>query len=232
MSGERTLLAGATTHERTVAAAADPVLLLTGFGPFAGVAHNPTAVAVAALNGTVLPDGTRIVGVELPVAFRTAGAALRRAMAAAAPAAVLAAGTAAEAQALRVETTARNTAHARVPDNEGRAPQNAPLDPTRETGEAFTADPGAAAAVLNALVAAGLPAALSNDAGTFVCNALYYALLDRASRDARPPPALFLHVPATDNRDPAGAVWTDARITAAVRTAAAALAACARAARS
>jgi len=51
--------------------------------------------------------------------------------------------------------------------------------------------------MVQAMKEAGVPASLSNTAGTFVCNDLMYGLLDHLARTGRNIPAGFIHIPAT-----------------------------------
>jgi pyroglutamyl-peptidase len=60
----------------------------------------------------------------------------------------------------------------------------------------FYSTPVALEALMNHLLAAGLPARLSDDAGSYVCNHTYYAALHAIAAEGLPTRCLFLHVPA------------------------------------
>lgn len=164
--------------------------LVTGFEPFGGESVNPTAATLDLLPERV--GGLRIARRILPVSFERASAALAAAIEDSAPDVVLATGEAGGRAALSLERVAINLADARIPDNDGDQPIDCPVVPDGPAAY-FATIPLRPA--LAALVAAGLPAALSDSAGTFVCNHLFYRLMHLAA--ARRPllRAGFLHVP-------------------------------------
>lgn len=166
-----------------------PTVLLTGFAPFGGEAVNPSWDAVARLDGAVL-DGHRIVARRLPVEFGTALAALRDALDQTSPVLVLCVGQAGGRAQLSLERVAINVDDARIPDNAGAAPIDTPI----------VADGPAAyfatlpiKAMLAALREAGIPAEISQTAGTYVCNHVFYGLM-HALRET-PVRGGFLHIP-------------------------------------
>jgi pyroglutamyl-peptidase len=167
----------------------DPIILLTGFAPFGGEAVNPSWDAVARLDGEIL-DGHRIVARCLPVEFGAALDALHAAMQETSPDLVLSVGQAGGRAQLSLERIAINVDDARIPDNAGAAPIDAPI----------VADGPAAyfatlpiKAMLAALREAGIPVEVSQTAGTYVCNHVFYGLM-HALRDT-PVRGGFLHIP-------------------------------------
>lgn len=165
-------------------------LLITGFEPFGGEPVNPSWEAVKAM---AAPAGAELCRLCLPVCFHAAGERLTEALESEKPDAVLCVGQAAGRAAVTPERFAVNLRDARIPDNAGAKPQD----------EAICADgPAAYGSTLPlrkleaALLKAGLPAELSNSAGTFVCNELFYVLMHYVNQMARPIPAGFVHVPA------------------------------------
>jgi pyroglutamyl-peptidase len=128
----------------------------------------------------------------LPVVYGLALPALREAIDAAKPAIVLCTGLAGGRAELSLERVTVNIDDARIPDNDG----NQPIDrPVVAGGPAayFATLPIKAAIV--ALREAGLPAAVSNSAGTFVCNHVFYGLMHEAASARFRFRGGFLHVP-------------------------------------
>ena len=161
-------------------------LIVTGFEPFGGAAVNASWEAVR-----------RLEGVEkhlLPVSFSRAGAEIR-ALVATGPDAVLCVGEAGGRSAISVERVALNLMDARIPDNDGAQPVDAPISPGGPAACLATLPTRAIAA---RLTAAGIPAELSYTAGTYVCNSAFYALMDAVAQSGRAIPAGFIHVPAKD----------------------------------
>ena len=81
-----------------------------------------------------------------------------------------------------------------IRDNAGNQPRDLPIRPG---GPAAYFSTLPVREMTEAMRAAGVPASLSNTAGTFVCNHLMYGLLDHLSRTGRNIPAGFIHLPAT-----------------------------------
>lgn len=169
-------------------------VLLSGFEPFGGAAHNPSQAVVQALDGLGLPGGEVIEGVVLPVAFEAAPARLAQAIEHARPRLVLALGLAADRQQISLERVALNLCDASIADNAGARPVDCPV---LEGGPPALFATLPLRAMLAALHEAGLPAQLSLSAGSFVCNALLYRLL-YALAETRVP-AGFMHLPPTEH---------------------------------
>ena len=167
-------------------------LLITGFAPFGGDRVNPSWQAVSALPETV--GGWELVKRELPVTFRGAPKALFEAMDETEPDAVLMIGLAGSRGAVTPERQGFNEIVARIPDNESCQPQNEPVIPG---GPEVLYSTLPVEDMTEAILAAGVPARLSESAGRFVCNTLLYAALYRLEQSDDPVPAAFIHVPAT-----------------------------------
>lgn len=170
-----------------------PTVLLTGFDPFAGATRNPSREAVQALHGRVLA-GHRVQALELPTVFGAAWDILQTALAAHRPALVVCVGQAGGRSGFHIERVAINVDDATLPDNAGQQPHNRPVLPGAPTAY-FSSLP--LHAVVEGLRAQGLPAEVSNSAGTFVCNHVFYRLMHALATQ----PALqgtrggFVHVP-------------------------------------
>ncbi len=167
------------------------MILLTGFEPFGGEATNPSWTAARLAADFLAAAGYEAVAVELPCAFDEAPIALAAAVEQFQPQLVLCAGQAGGRANISLERLAVNIADARIPDNQGFQPVDRPV---RGQGPAayFTTLPIKAA--LKSLTEAGIPAEVSQTAGTYVCNTVFYALMDLlASRDGIT--GGFVHVP-------------------------------------
>lgn len=165
-------------------------MLLTGFAPFGGEAVNPSWQAVHALDGSVI-EGHRVTAVELPTEFDTSLPTLWHALRRTEPRVVIAVGLAGGREGISLERVAINLIDARIPDNVGAQPVDLPV---LRSGQAAFFSTLPVKASLAALRQAGIPAHLSQTAGTYVCNQVFYAQMHalRRRRNAR---AGFVHVP-------------------------------------
>ena len=169
--------------------------LVTGFEPFGGESVNPALEAVLRLPPRLgaLDIATRPV----PSVFGRALAALEDALATTRPDIVLCVGQAGGRTELSLELVAINVDDARIPDNDGQQPIDRPV--VAGGPAAYFATLPIKAAV-RALRDAGLPAAVSNTAGTFVCNHVFYGLMHLAASRQLPLRGGFLHVPYLPNQ--------------------------------
>ena len=165
-------------------------LLLTAFEPFGGEAMNPALEAMGRMPDRV--GEIDIVKLALPVTFAGCLAPVARAVAREAPDAVLCLGQAGGRTAMTPERIAINLDDARIPDNAGDMPQDRPVEPEGPAAYFATLPVKAMAAAVRAV---GVEAAVSNTAGTFVCNHLMYALLHFLAREGPRVRAGFMHVP-------------------------------------
>ena len=165
-------------------------ILLTGFEPFDGESINPSWQLAQALAGEVIA-GHRIVAVRLPCVFGVSLELLRDAMAKYQPQLVLALGQGSNRSRLSLERIAINIDDARIPDNAGAQPTDVPIV---ENGAAAFFSSLPIKTMLTALHDAGIPAEISQSAGTFVCNHVFYGLMHALAEqpDVR---GGFLHVP-------------------------------------
>ncbi|MBM3524487.1 MAG: hypothetical protein FJX57_16175 [Alphaproteobacteria bacterium] len=165
-----------------------PVVLVTGFEPFGGFDRNPSALVAQALDGITI-GGAKVVGRVLPVDLKAIDAAIAATLKAVSPAAVIALGLAGSEPVIRLERVALNVADFSMPDNAGNRSRNAPID-SRGPDARLSRLP--LEAILEALLAAGIPARLSETAGLYLCNAAMYRLLGRLSAGV---PGGFIHLP-------------------------------------
>lgn len=166
-------------------------VLITAFEPFGGENVNAVGALLDALPDTL--EGVALVREVLPVTFLGAAARLRELLDVQRPDAVLCLGQAAGRASLSLERVAINMAHSGA-DNAGDAPCHRRLVEDAPDGY-FARLP--LDAILEASRAAGVPMALSNTAGTYVCNCAMFTLLDAMARGASPRLGGFIHVPST-----------------------------------
>ena len=165
-------------------------LLLTAFDPFGGASVNPALEAVRLVGDRVA--GAEIIKLEVPTVFGKSIATVAAAMEAVKPDVVLCIGQAGGRYDLTPERVAINLDDARIPDNEG----NQPLDQLIfEDGAPAYFSNLPIKAMAAKIREAGLPASVSNTAGTFVCNHLMYGVLYRIAKAHPGVRGGFLHVP-------------------------------------
>ncbi|MBV8190642.1 MAG: pyroglutamyl-peptidase I [Alphaproteobacteria bacterium] len=164
--------------------------LVTGFDPFGGDDVNPSSLAVRQLKRRI--GDIEIHTAELPTSYAKSASLLDEAIDEVRPAIVLCVGQAGGRAELCLERVAINVQDARIRDNDGRQPIDRPV--VKDGPAAYFATLPIKACVA-AMREAGLPAAVSNTAGTFVCNHIFYALMDMLHRRRRPARGGFLHIP-------------------------------------
>lgn len=165
-------------------------VLLTGFEPFGGQKVNPSALAVGELDGRSI-ERHRVVASVLPCVFGDAIAALQRELRRTRPSIVVCVGEAGGRAEVALERIAINVDDARICDNAGAQPIDQPIAPR---GPAAYWSTLPIKAIVRALQDEGFPATVSQSAGTFVCNHVFYALMRSLSRR----PGVrggFVHVP-------------------------------------
>lgn len=161
-------------------------ILLTGFEPFGGDSENASEATAMRLAERWNDPHHELVVRTLPVSFVDGVRAIDDAVVATSPDLVVALGEAGGRSVVTPESTAKPLAQARIPDNTGNQPLRQPLDAVvGDLHTGFDVD-GLAAAIRGA----GIAAAASHDAGAFVCNAVFRAVL------RQPVPGIFVHVPA------------------------------------
>ncbi|MFJ4923717.1 pyroglutamyl-peptidase I [Streptomyces sp. NPDC088725] len=166
-------------------------VLITGFEPFGGEDTNPSWEA-ASLVAAEPPAGLDVTAVELSCVYGVAIAELRSAVTELDPDLVLCTGQAGGRPGLSVERVALNIDDARIPDNAGNQPVDEPIVPGGPVAY-FASLP--VKACVEAVRAAGLPASVSQTAGTFVCNHVFYGLAHLIATQRPRLRGGFVHVP-------------------------------------
>lgn len=165
-------------------------LLLTGFDPFGGQPINPALEAVKLVADKV--GNVEVVKLEVPTVFYKSIDTVAAAIEKEKPDAVVCVGQAGGRYDITPERVAINVNDARIPDNEGQQPLDGPIFADGETAY-FTTLP--IKAMVAAIREAGIPASVSNTAGTYVCNHLMYGVLYTLTKKYPGVRGGFIHVP-------------------------------------
>jgi pyroglutamyl-peptidase len=165
-------------------------VLVTGFEPFGGETLNPSWEVVKQLEGVTI-ENCRVVTRQLPCVFGESLTVLKSAIDEKQPSVILAIGQAGGRVDITVERVAINVDDARIPDNRGQQPVDVEIVPG---GPAAWFSSLPIKAMVSALREAGVPASVSQTAGTFVCNHVMYGLLHKigALTEVR---GGFIHIP-------------------------------------
>ena len=168
----------------------DDVVLVTGFEPFGGESSNPSWEICRLLPRMI--GHTRIETCRVPCEFRRAIEVVAAAIERERPRIVLCLGQAGGRERLSVERIGINVEDARIPDNAGEQPVDEPIAASGPAGYFATVP---VKAMVRAMREAGVPAEVSNTAGTYVCNHLLYGVLHYLAASGSTARAGFVHVP-------------------------------------
>lgn len=168
-------------------------VLITGIEPFESDPTNPSWDIAQALDGTQV-DGASIVARQLPCVFGVANEKLVEAIEETSPTLVFALGLATGRAEISVERVAINIIDARIPDNAGNQPVDTPVVANGPVAY-FSTLP--IKAIVHALREAGVPAEVSQSAGTYNCNHLFYGLMHHIATRRPQVRGGFIHVPTT-----------------------------------
>lgn len=165
-------------------------ICITGFDPFGGEKINPAFEAVKLLPDEIL--GNPILKYEIPTVFHKSIEKVKEILEAEKPDIFICVGQAGGRFDLTVERVAINLDDARIGDNEG----NQPIDePIISHGEAAYFATVPIKAMVQEIRKNGIPASVSNTAGTFVCNHIMYGLLYHLKKSHPNARGGFIHVP-------------------------------------
>ena len=165
-------------------------ILVTGFDPFGGEPVNPALEALKRLPATLGPHA--IERRPLPTVFHRSLDVLGDAVRTLRPDLLIAVGQAGGRTEISIERVAINLDDARIPDNGGQSPIDQPIVPGGPAAY-FTNLP--LKAMVRALGEAGIPAKVSNTAGTFVCNHVFYGAMHLVATEFPQMRAGFIHIP-------------------------------------
>ncbi|OMF62230.1 pyroglutamyl-peptidase I [Paenibacillus sp. FSL R5-0766] len=171
-------------------------ILISGFEPFGGDAVNPTGALMDALANEVI-EGADLKTVLLPVHFDECADLLIAEMEAYRPDVVIACGLAKGRTSItpeRIAVNVKDIPPGSYADNQGQRPVDEPIVDGSPDG-LFSTLP--IRAMVNDMSAAGIPATVSNTAGTYICNNTMYRVLDHIRIGHLPIRAGFVHFPAS-----------------------------------
>ena len=147
-------------------------LLITGFDPFGGQNINPSWEAVKRLPEEI--GEYTVWKLQIPTVFDLAAQTVLEKAKEVCPDVIISVGQAGSRGAVTPERVGINIRDARIPDNQGNQPEDVPVV---SDGPAAWFSTLPVKAMVENIKAAGLPGAVSNTAGTFVCNDVLYTLL-------------------------------------------------------
>lgn len=163
-------------------------ILLCAFDPFGGESINPALEAVKA----VKVDGIELVKAEIPTVFYKSLEKATAIIDEIAPDAVIMIGQAGGRANVTPERVAINISDANIDDNEGNRPSDEPIE-VGAPAAYFSTLP--IKKIVEKLKEENIPAAVSNSAGTFVCNHLMYGVLNHIAKKGLKTVAGFIHIP-------------------------------------
>ncbi len=166
-------------------------LLLTAFEPFGGESINPSLETARQVEKIAFPDAVVRVG-ELPVDRHLSVELALGLVRASQPDVVVMLGEAGGRYRISPERVAINVDDFRIPDNVGNQPQDEAIVEGGPVGYFSTLPIRAIADRINK---ARIPAAISNSAGVFLCNRLFYRVMHAISVERLPCKAGFIHLP-------------------------------------
>ena len=167
-------------------------LLLTGFEPFLSFTINPTMKIVEELDGQTIGE-YRIVGKTMAVDFASSGNQLLEFIREIKPDAVVSLGLAGGRTKITPERIAINVKDGDA-DNEGHKPVDEPI---QTNGPAAYMSTLPIREMVDKLTESGFPAAISNTAGTYLCNNVMYEGLHYLQTNNLSIPSGFIHIPAS-----------------------------------
>ncbi len=165
-------------------------ILVTGFDPFGGEKVNPAFEVLKKLRKNIA--GAKIFLLEVPTVFGESISKVISAIEEQKPDVVLMIGQAGGRYEVTVERIGINIDDARIPDNKQNQPIDKPIDPEGPAAYFVTLP---IKDMVQAIREAGVPASVSNSAGTFVCNHLLYGVLHYLAKNAPQIKAGFIHIP-------------------------------------
>jgi pyroglutamyl-peptidase len=166
-------------------------VLVTGFEPFGGEPVNPALEAIKLL-ATKTFVNVEVITKKLPAVFHKSNRILKIAMDEVKPDIVICVGQAGGRNDITVERVAINVDDAKIPDNEGNQPIDARIV---EDGPAAYWSGLPIKAIVEKMREAGVPASISQSAGTFVCNHTFYGLSHLIATEYPGIRGGFIHIP-------------------------------------
>lgn len=165
-------------------------ILVTGFDPFGGEKINPAFEVIKKLKDKI--EEAEIIKLQIPTAFYSSTNKIVEKMKEVKPDVVLMIGQAGGRFDVTVERVGINLDDARIPDNENQQPVDKAID---EEGQSAYFATIPIKAIVQEIRAKGIPASVSNTAGTYVCNHVMYGVLNHIYKNNLDIKAGFIHIP-------------------------------------
>ena len=166
-------------------------LLLTGFEPYGGRGVNPSEEVVKSLNGAQV-NGYNVIGRTIPVSLNDLQERMARFIGDFNPVAVISMGLWPGEPMIRLERFAVNLTDFEIPDNDGLYLEKGCITHNGKIALSATLP---LREITEELLAAGIPARISNTAGTFLCNATLFCALQTIEDRGLKTLCGFLHLP-------------------------------------
>jgi pyroglutamyl-peptidase len=168
-------------------------ILLTGFEPFGQLRINPSQAIIQAVRArSVLLYPDQVSTEILPTAFEAAGNRIRELIDTLKPSAVILLGASTEDTVIRLERVALNLNDSVLPDNAGRAPINQMIVPNGPVAYWSTLP---LELLKRELQKRSIPVMISNNAGTYVCNHVFYVGSHQIEQNGIKTICGFIHLP-------------------------------------
>lgn len=172
-------------------------VLVSGFEPYGDMSVNPTQT-LAEEAGNLGIEGIEVQSVLLPVNYDECIERLIEEVERVSPDVVISCGLYPGRTAVTPERVGINVkdtmADDPIADNNGKSPVDEPIDPDGADA-LFSMLPYRR--IVENLKDSGIPAFVSNTAGTYICNNTLYGLLNHVRRNGIPVAAGFVHFPAS-----------------------------------
>lgn len=165
-------------------------ILVTGFDPFGGETVNPAIEAIKRLPDEIA--GAQVIRLEIPTVCHKCLDVIDKAIAETDPDVILSVGQAGGRPDITVERVGINIDDCRIADNEGNQPVDEPVFPEGPAAY-FVNVP--IKAMVQRIRSRGIPASVSNTAGTFVCNHVTYGVRHMIETRYPGKKSGFIHIP-------------------------------------
>lgn len=169
-------------------------VLITGFEPFGEYSENSSWVVAQKVASCAI-KGAEVVAELLPVSFVRVGEVLRSAIELHTPDLLIMLGQSAVADRIKLERVALNMMDSAMGDNDGTKPDEEPIYKGEESA-LFTSLP--IKRLRSAIDEKGIAVKISNSAGLYVCNRIYYEALRMCKERAMQ--AIFVHLPLCEGQ--------------------------------
>ncbi len=168
-------------------------ILLSGFRPYDGMARNPTEQLMRRAPEALADiPGVSLRAIVLDTDYQLSEQQFTAALDDFRPGVVLSFGLSRRIDEIKLERVAINVDDAPIPDNSGRLRRGQLIAEDGPVGYWGTIPIDA---ILQTLHNAGIPAGISNHAGAYVCNHIYYFGLHTIATQGLPTRMGFIHVP-------------------------------------